>query len=655
MKRNVAVATLMFGLAAVMTGLVCELADRQFPLWLGASRGVSLDFEHASVDGPQALNELAAASRDFDLGLVRVAPELDGDKPGDVLVALEEPTQLPPTIPRFGRQSEARSADTSYLEDSPPDGRYLILGSGADVGGFTDWLEDRGIAQTWSELSPMNTVRTVVTQPAFRAALTAIALLMVVASLGWYCSRARGRALRVLGGAPALRVHFEDVSLLAWATAGGGVVAVVMAAGVVTLTQGPGFVLPYLRILAPLAALLLLAALVVACAASLIARPRPDLVGRRIPATLPLGRPAAVVMVAALAVTLFSVAPSWSTLQAQRDTARTLGQWELLSEQTALVFGPNVSETDFDDMKPSIRALTLDAQLDGVAALSMLQSAEYLDRNEINHDGFDGVAVVNPLWLGMIGLDPADPDSGLRVVDRAEMPGPLSDSLAADLEVWMDQAPAGAGLPEGMRLLAPTGDQALPMIEMGSGGTVAFVSHPLLVVVEDLDVFTSGFLISTASSANLTVVGLERTRELIRAAGISGIVRPERLAEGGVMAARYSAAFAWVQGAALVALIAGLVAAQIVNARVVATRNARRDYPMRLDGASWLRIRARRLAAETTVCGLVALAAAAVAFRRDQPGFLIVLAVAAAAALAGAAAHLAASENAFKAVSRREL
>ncbi|WP_117209529.1 hypothetical protein [Allorhizocola rhizosphaerae] len=84
----------------------------------------------------------------------------------------------------------------------------------------------------------------VVSQGAFRTTLMASAVLMVSLALYWLMVKARGGALRVLGGVPVWRIQFEDLGKFLPAMLIGAVPVTAVALSYVALTRGAPYV-PY--------------------------------------------------------------------------------------------------------------------------------------------------------------------------------------------------------------------------------------------------------------------------------------------------------------------------------------------------------------------------------------------------------------------------
>jgi hypothetical protein len=452
------------------------------------------------------------------------------------------------------------------------------------------------------------------------AVVVAAIILMAAAALAWFTARARSRAIRTLNGTSARRIDHEDIVgfLVPVAT---GAVAVWAVAGIAVGTiWGWAFWGLYSAALAVLGGLVLAGAALAAFLVSLVARPSVDMIAHRIPAARALARPAKVVAFAAFALVVGVAAPAWSALGLSQDRAATQGAWNRFADQTVLRFTGDSLIGDSSAVDAAVGQLVRQAQANGAAALSEFEDQEWFasirpllkaPADQVL-GGTEGLGLVNPVWLELAGFTvDGQAREGLRQIQVSELHPELIEGLRGRLAVLEQQstdAPeAGdpvasdpmAGDPlDRVELWLYSGTEALPMVHAGGLAEMRFVSSAVLVVVDDLSLIDDSDLTSSASQSTLTFAGLDVTRTLIRSNGLTGQVYPERMAESGILLARYAEVFAWMMGAAFVAMLAASVVAAATSAFIVATRHARRDYGLALSGLSWGRITRGRALSE---------------------------------------------------------
>src|SRR5690606_3502689 len=77
--------------------------------------------------------------------------------------------------------------------------------------------------------------------------------------------------------------------------------------------------------------------------------------------------------------------------------------------------------------------------------------------------------------------------------------------------------------------------------------------------------------------------------------GIKGELRIVYIAEEGILHAQYAAYIVWVLNLSLIALIIAFTVAAAISAMITAILQAKRDFPLRLSGCSWIRIIQERM------------------------------------------------------------
>ncbi|MDR1186768.1 MAG: hypothetical protein LBK95_04840 [Bifidobacteriaceae bacterium] len=628
---------------------------------------------------------------------------------GQLIVPLDVASDLPEVLPRFGVQADSRRADLDHLEESPPSGGYFVTGDAPDLEDFRGWLDAEGIGQDWFKPS-LRTLAPLVLKPAVLAVVAAAIILMAAAALAWFTARARSRAIRTLNGASARRVDREDMAGFLAPVAAGALAVWAVTGVAVGIVWGWAFWGFYSTALAVLGALVLVGAALAGALVALAARPSVDMIANRVPAARALARPAKVVAFAAFALVVGVASPAWGALAQSRDSATTQGAWNRFADQTELVFTGHSLIGDSTAVDAAVAQLVAEAQPAGAAALSMFQDTELFswarplleEPAEKVLGGADGLGFVNPVWMELAGFTAnGEAREGMRRVQPSELHPLLVEDIGGELDLLMNEPgpnpssdaspggelaggePVGGGQPGGgqpgtgepggdlldrVELWVYSGADELPMVRQGGTADMRFVSSAVLVVIEDLTQIRGFSLASLASQSSLTFSGLDATRALINANGLADQVYPQRMAESGILSARYAAVFAWMMGAAFAAMVAALAVAAATSAFIAATRHARRDHGLALSGWSWSRItRGRALSELWSRVAFVALVCVWLAYsgrtglgRPDRDGGGLVAAglavtclVAAVAVGVGWAAHVRAARAVFGAVNSR--
>lgn len=586
------VAGSLFALIAVLGAVMTDLNDRSYPEQLGATSALYLDFSGSATPDDRALGELARLSEQHDLGLVRILPDLAGDKDGQVFVPVGEPARALPTRFRwYGDQPAGVVRGPEALAHSFATGQYLVTGSRDGLDAFTRTLSDDGVRVNRVDNTVGQSASFLFRQESFRATLTAGVALLVSMALFWLSVRSRGRALRVLGGVSAARIQAEDLGRLALTVALPAIPVTLVAVGVVAATHGTPWLPFYAATLVALEVAVVLVTLVSALVMSLVSWPSVAMLARRQPAVNSLRRASGVLKAVTFVLVLLTVGPAWWAYGDAQAAADQQARWRNLSDQVALRFPSGLGEKGFVEASDRVGDVVKDADTTDSVALSYA-----MDPSQFGVQGgpYDSVVLVNKAWLRLMDIDSAGAGSALRPVGPDAVPRALRDALTPNLDLW---ARSGADLWGSFRLFAGTKDADLPMASAGNGDLV-FPEHPLLLEVGSTSAFTDDFLASLTSTDNLIFNGLDPTLALLRDHDLATTIQVKYAAEDGVLRAQFASYEAWLRGFALAALAGAFLLALAVSAFIASLIHARRDFPLRLDGRRWTEVLRTRVGGE---------------------------------------------------------
>jgi hypothetical protein len=640
-----AVAMALFTLLAVVSGVVTDLQDRSYPLALGASSTLALDFAPSGLSDDEAFDELARLSDDHDLGLVRILPDLAGDADGQVFVPLgEDPHALPARVRWYGDQPTGVVAGPEAVAHSFATGQYLVTGSRERLDEAVATLASQSVKVRRVDDTLAQSASFLVRQESFRTTVLAGVALMVAMALFWLSVRAQARALRVLGGVSGGRIQLEDLGRLALAVALPAVPVTALAAAVVRVRHGDLWLGTYVTTLVGLEVAVVAVTLGCAMLMSVVSWPSAGMLAARQPAVRALRSSSGALKAVTFVLVVVTAGPAWWAFHEAQDSAAQEARWRALSDQVALRFPGGLGEEGFVEITTSVGAVVADADRAGEVALSYAMEPDQL---AVADTTYDSVVLVNDTWLRLMGVDDAD----LVPVDRSEVPDAVRAGLAPNLALW-ERNPEGATSTWERAELMTTREDPVPLAAAGSGD-LAFPDRPLLVVVPAAaDAFNDDFLASLSSSNNLVFAGLEATTARLHDHGLATTVQIKYAAEDGVLRAQFAAYEAWLRGIALVALLGAFVLAVAISATITALLHARRDFPLRLDGRGWAAILRQRVGREwglgLALGGVVALA--------QSPEALPPTAAVVALALGGTAlAHVAAARWTFEQLRRRSI
>ncbi len=603
-KRIVfAVSIVLFALVAPAAGIMADLHDRDYPVQLGVRVAGYLEFDDTGMSDAEAFRELGTLSDRFDLGLLKVAPDLSGDQSGQIFVMVGNQDNLPDTIPRFGDQPDARISTNSALANSYASGLYLVAGNTTHLEEFKTWLTAHGVSNRWSHDTFKDRLLLLVRQSSFATSMLAAIALMVSLVLYWLSVKAKGRALRVLAGVPAWRIQFEDLGRFLVTMAAAASICFVVALIYVGVAHGWVFVPHYARELLTFKAIVILATMVCAVAMSVASWPNVRMLVAREPAVKSLRKVSVALKGATFALVLIAVAPALAAYTDSKAAAAQQAQWNSLADQVAVSFPAGTGESGFQELMPIVGNLVSDAEQRDAVALSYTWTDEILMTSEL--EPFEGLSLVNQRWLDLMltevhsGGNKADQSvNGLIPLTPDQVPHNIEQFLDAQLPLLMRDDVTGVEALSQLSFYRNPESLRIPL-SLGGSGELVFPDDAIIVVAPSVHkIFDDNFLTSVASTRNLIFTGLGQTQALIAQHGLRDRVEVKYVAEEGVLRAQLTAYFAWLQGVSLVALIVALATSALIGAFITAVLNARRDFPLRLAGKRWAEVLADRVARE---------------------------------------------------------
>ncbi|WP_163117125.1 hypothetical protein [Bacillus subtilis] len=651
----VAVAGGLFALLALLAAIITDLYDRDFPQAIGVESRINLDFSKSELSITEAFAKLEKLDERWNLGLVRVAPDLASDGDGKVFVALND-RDLPTEFTWFGGDGVGKIVDKDRLESSYPDGFYLVTGEKAHLSEFEDTLKSEGVEVGRGDASILKSLEFVVRERGFAAAVLAAFALIAALALFWLSLRARGRALRVLGGCPTSRIQVHDL-------AGFGSTLLVSAGAVafvalcyVGVFHGWVYVGTFLKALVILQVVVIAVSLLATLVMSASAWPSATMIATRQPAVKSLRSAAIVIQAMTFLLVVAAAGPAWSAYKHSSAIAAEMAQWKKLADQVAIVFATNVDE--MDHMEPLIGKLVKDAESLDKVALSYTYTQEMT--MQVDFGNYSAVSFVNQRWLDLVTKDAPQP--AVTKVPYHSIPEGLVKMVREEADL-LSRKELSSELFGKFQFLQPVKGFRLPVAQGGGGERLYFADDVLVVVVPSVyDTYNDSALTSMASGSNIVFTGVTATQELLekhgldvkalRDRGLNGELKVVYVAEEGILSAQFAAYVVWLLNLALIALVIAFTVSAAISALITALLQAKRDFPLRVAGQSWVQILRNRVAKQMLAGGI--LLGIVILFQRpDEMGAVLVAAVY--GLLVVPLSHLFAVRWCFDSVSKRRI
>lgn len=656
----VAVAGVLFALLALLAVIITDLYDRDFPQAIGVESSLTLDFSESnfSTSITEAFATLEELDARWSLGLVRVAPELTGDGDGQIFVALNG-GDLPSEFTWFSGDA-SKIVGKDRLANSYPDGTYLVTGKNAHLGELEDALKSAGVKVYRQDASTFDSLKFVVYERGFAAAVLAVFALLAALALLWLSLRARGRALRVLGGCPTVWIQVQDLSGFGGALLVSAVAVVPVAAGYVGVFHGWVYVGAFLKALVGLQVAVIAVSLLAALVMSASAWPSASMLATRQPAVRSLRSAAIVIQALTFILVVAAAGPAWSAYKHSSATAAEMAQWKQLADQVAIVFA--MGDLDGEDGMVALEAQIGELVKDAESLDTVAHSITFTQGRWINVDfgEYSAVSFVNQRWLDLVTK--GAPQPALTSAPDHSIPEELRQEVRLHAEMWSREG-FSEELFAQFRFLRPVDGFRLP-VEGGRDHSLLFADDVLLVVVPSLyDAYNDSNLTSMASgSNNIVFTGVTATQQLLEQHGLSAQALRDRgftgqlnvvyIAEEGLLRAQFAAYVVWLRSLALVALGVAFTVAAAISAFITALLKAKRDFPLRVAGQSWAQILQGRIAKEL-LAGVVLVGVVVLFQRPDAMGPVFV--AAAFGLLVVPLSHLFATRWCFDGVSRRRI
>lgn len=587
------VSCILFTLLALLAAIITDLNDRDFPQAIGSKSRVNLDFNQSELSIHEAFLKLTELDESLNLGLVKIVPDFNKDGDYESFATLNDHT-LPNEFSWFRGDESAKIMHKNRLSNSFPDGTYLVTGNLSHLGEFENQLQRMGVEVVRRDASVVESLQFIVMEKGFATAILASLALISSLSLFWLSVKARGRALRVLGGSPTMRIQIQDLTGFCGALfVSAGIVAIV-STSYIGIFHGFIYIQLYLKVLISLQIGMIILSVFITLMLSASAWPSATMLATRQPPVKSLRFVAMMIQALTFVLVVSSVSPAWSTYQQSSAIAAEMAQWKKLSDQVAIVFA-----TENDEMErtePMIGELVKDAELKDMAALSYTYTKEIWSSVDFHH--YSAISFVNEKWLDLV--DAKTENAVVTTVSRNNIPENLLHEIQEELKM-LSRGENSERLFEQVQFRHIVEKFKLPVILAGGDGSLHFGNDTLFVVLPSVyDAYHDSSLTSLISSSNLIFTGVTATEQLLKqhqldkksllSQGMLGELRVVYIAEEGILRAQFAAYLVWLQSLSFILLIIAFGIATIISAFITAILQAKRDFPLRLAGNTWMRI-----------------------------------------------------------------
>jgi len=601
------VSCILFSLLALLAAIITDLNDRDFPQAIGSKSRIYLNFAESEITINDTYLKLTELDKELNLGLVKIAPDLDDDGSSEVFISLNHHS-LPNQFTWFLGNETGKIVQKNRLANSFPDGVYLVTNDTSHLEEFVDTLQNMGVEVVRRDASVIENLLFVVKEKGFAIAVLASLALITSLALFWLSIKARGRAIRLLNGSPAMEIQWQDLKGFCEALLlSAGIIAVV-STFYIGLFHGFMYIRVFLKVLISLQVAVILCSILIVLIMSFVARPSTAMFATRQP-PVKRYRPVAI-MIQALTFVLVisSVGSTWSIYKQSSEMAAELAQWKKLSDQVSIVFATNNDE--MNRTESMISELVKDAESKELAAFSYTYTKEMWPTVNFHH--YSAISFVNEKWLDLITAE--IDKSAVENVSKQDVPKELLHEVKEEISVFTKEENVNY-LFEQIQLRQPIKGSKLPVMLGGGDSSLYFGDDILFVILPSLhDTYSDSNLTSLISTGNIIFTGVSETQKLLeqhkldaqslRSQGITGELHVVYIAEEGILRAQFTAYLAWLQSLSFIMLVVAFTISTAISALITATLKAKRDFPLRLAGNLWMRILQSRILKEI-VTGII--------------------------------------------------
>ena len=175
------VSCILFSLLALLAAIITDLNDRDFPQAIGSKSRIYLNFAESEITINDTYLKLTELDKELNLGLVKIAPDLDDDGSSEVFISLNHHS-LPNQFTWFRGNETGKIVQKNRLANSFPDGVYLVTNDTSHLEEFVDTLQNMGVEVVRRDASVIENLLFVVKEKGF--AIAVLASLGLKTSLG---------------------------------------------------------------------------------------------------------------------------------------------------------------------------------------------------------------------------------------------------------------------------------------------------------------------------------------------------------------------------------------------------------------------------------------------------------------------------------------
>ena len=586
-----------------------------------------------TISKERLVNELNALVDQYGAVLVKVVPNQDNYDSQKNIIWFGS-LQPDGTSPRI------RDNRISWLEPSvggelihssdmgvrPLYGSYSMLGSTEFKAALAKWCNKNEMSIDFYKQYPLPAVFLVYfIQHGIGNAVLISFFLFLTTVIVWFVTHAKARALRLLGGVPLQRIHFEDTLTIISLTSQGFFVG--CAAFFIYLGIASGIdqlSIMFLRFIYTAITFITISAVVVLLISLFVQPKAKHLSFRKIPLKQfrLLGQAA---LIFSIVLALMVVPTTITMASAYRALSNDYASWESLKDAVGIsyndvnglynVYWMPMVENFFAEM----------ADRDNLCLSMAVDRAIVLDNAKMGK--YDHIVVTDRAWVETTVFgDNSDKADSLIPIGFDDIHAELKDFLSKQLPIWTN---TGEIQPEGMGICEFNGDSFLVLPPNASyGNSTIQAKNPLIILVEEpvKTLKVSSFLLPMSSSGNIVFKNEAVLRSVLNESPLmEKISSIDSFTEGALKYAQLFKQESFYYFAACALCLVSMGAAGIMSAQLWIGENRKRIFTLHTAGIKYSAIILPVLRKEVIVAVCTVLVGGIVVYSIRHPEPLLLL------------------------------
>lgn len=507
------------------------------------------------------------------------------------------------------------------IRTRPLYGTYAMKGTDNFKNEINEWANENDIPISWlSNPSLLKNIYYYLIHNGIGNAIITAFLLFLTTIIVWFITHAKARAIKLLGGVSAKRIHSEDTISIMTITTSGFITAWVVSLVYIALINGVRQI-PIIISQSFIALILLLVlSSLFTVITSILVRPKTEhLVCRKIP--LKVFRQLGTAMrIVSIILALLIIPSTIISARISQQSSKEYSFWETMQSNVSMSFG-DIDALETEEMLPVVEAFFSDMQEKNNLCLSLVID-QSIALNKEEYGGYDHLIITDKAWIDSFNIGVGKDDNGGKLTEiyLEKLAEPLKSFLNAQMPLWTKTKEVQ---PEGVAFYEFTGETFLALpANSGYEGKTIQAHNPLVILVDNpvSTLKTKGFTLYAASSGNVIFPDEETLRLALSDSPIKEyVVSIDTIADSALEQAQKFGKEAIFYIMACILIFSAMIFAGIMNAQLWVGSNKKRIFTLHTFGKTYTEIIQSSFRKEMIVMTLTIIIGCIISFAIKHP------------------------------------